>query len=115
MIDRIVGYGIAWHEGQLFGLANQLIGTITALALVTLSITGFLSWRRRKPEGRLGAPPPLLARLDGAGIRVIATLFLLALPMFAMSVAFLWVLDKVVLPRLPVLGRWLGVRDAAQC
>ena len=107
MIDRIVGYGIAWHEGQLFGLANQLIGTITALALVTLSITGFLSWRRRKP--------PLLARLDGAGIRVIATLFLLALPMFAMSVAFLWVLDKVVLPRLPVLGRWLGVRDAAQC
>ena len=115
VIDRIVGYGIAWHEGQLFGLANQLIGTITALALVTLSITGFLSWRRRKPEGRLGAPPPLLARLDGAGIRVIATLLLLALPMFAMSVAFLWVLDKFALPRLPVLGRWLGVRDAAQC
>ncbi len=32
-IDRAVGYGIAWHEGQLFGLANQLIGVATALAL----------------------------------------------------------------------------------
>lgn len=115
VVDRVVGYGIAWHEGQLFGMANQLIGTFTALALVTLSITGFLSWRRRKPDGRLGAPPPLPARLDGTGIRVIAVLFLLALPMFAMSVAFLWVLDKFALPRLPVLGRWLGMRDAAQC
>lgn len=26
VIDRIVGYGIAAHEGQLFGLANQLLG-----------------------------------------------------------------------------------------
>lgn len=113
IIDRVVGYGIAWHEGQLFGLANQLIGTFTALALVTLSVTGFLSWRRRKPEGRLGAPPTLPARLDGIGIRLVAVLFLLALPMFALSVAILWGLDKFALPRLPVLGRWLGMRDAA--
>jgi len=46
-IDRLVGYGIAWHEGQLFGLANQLVGVATALALFTLAISGFLMWRRR--------------------------------------------------------------------
>jgi uncharacterized iron-regulated membrane protein len=25
VIDRVVNYGIAWHEGQLFGLANQML------------------------------------------------------------------------------------------
>jgi uncharacterized iron-regulated membrane protein len=31
VIDRAVGYGIAWHEGALFGWVNQLIGLLTAL------------------------------------------------------------------------------------
>jgi uncharacterized iron-regulated membrane protein len=31
-IDRIIGVGIAAHEGQLFGLGNQLLGLFTALA-----------------------------------------------------------------------------------
>jgi len=115
VIDRVVGYGVAWHEGQLFGLANQLIGTLTAVALITLSVTGFLSWRRRKPEGRLGAPPPLPARLDGIGIRLVAAVLLLGLPMFTISAAILWLLDRFVLPHLPVLARWLGVREAWKC
>lgn len=29
-IDRTVGYGIAAHEGALFGVANQILGTLTA-------------------------------------------------------------------------------------
>jgi uncharacterized iron-regulated membrane protein len=32
VIDRWVNYGIAWHEGQLFGWVNQLVGVLTALA-----------------------------------------------------------------------------------
>src|SRR3546814_9631501 len=28
VIDRVVGYGIAWHEGQLFGWVNQLVGVL---------------------------------------------------------------------------------------
>src|SRR3546814_13219282 len=57
LIDRVVNIGIAWHEGQLFGRINQLIGVATALALFTLAITGFLMWRCRKPEDPPGAPP----------------------------------------------------------
>src|SRR3546814_4212405 len=49
VIDRVVGVGIAWHEGQLFGWINQLIGVLTAAALFTLAVSGFLLWRRRKP------------------------------------------------------------------
>ena len=56
IIDRAVSYGIAWHEGQLFGWVNQLIGLLTALALIILMVSGFIMWRRRKPDDLLGAP-----------------------------------------------------------
>lgn len=37
-IERVVNTGVAWHEGQLFGLANQLLGVATALALIAISV-----------------------------------------------------------------------------
>jgi uncharacterized iron-regulated membrane protein len=37
-----VGYGIAWHEGQLSGWVNQLIGVLTALAQMTMTISSFV-------------------------------------------------------------------------
>jgi uncharacterized iron-regulated membrane protein len=111
-IDRFVGYGIAWHEGQLFGWINQLIGTLTAAALVALSIAGFLSWRRRKPKGQLGAPRKPSGDLTSLGIKVLVTLFFVALPMFALTVAATWLVDRFVLPRLPKFGRWLGYTEA---
>ena len=57
VIDRIVNTGVAWHEGQLFGLANQLLGLVTAIALIAMSVIGVLMWLRRRPSGELGAPP----------------------------------------------------------
>ncbi|APZ99230.1 hypothetical protein BWQ93_12575 [Sphingopyxis sp. QXT-31] len=111
-IDRAVGYGIAWHEGQLFGWVNQVIGVATALALFTLAISGFLMWRRRKPGDALGAPPTLRdpARLKGAA----AILLLLAalLPLLAASLLLLWIAERLILPHLPRAGRWLGVARA---
>lgn len=108
-IDRVVGYGIAWHEGQLFGLANQLIGVATALALVTLAVSGFLMWRRRKPGDVLGAPP---AARDPARLKGVAAIILLLaalLPLLAASLILLWIVDRLLLPRLPRAARWLGV------
>ncbi len=108
-IDRAVGYGIAWHEGQLFGWINQTIGVLTACALITLMISGFVMWRRRKPTGSLGAPPAsqIPARMGGV---VIGTLILaVLLPMLALSLVALFLIDRCVIARLPVLRVWLGV------
>ena len=30
----MIAYGIAWHEGQLFGPVNQAIGVVTVVMLV---------------------------------------------------------------------------------
>ncbi|APG62565.1 hypothetical protein LPB140_06945 [Sphingorhabdus lutea] len=50
--DKIINYGIAWHEGQLFGWINQLIGLFTALALITISISGIKMWWRKRPKSK---------------------------------------------------------------
>jgi len=109
VIDRIVGYGIAWHEGQLFGWVNQLIGVLTALGLVIMVCSGFIMWRRRKPEGALGAPP-----LPSTPVRLRAFVVVLGglavlLPLLAASLIALLLFDRLILPNLPGTGRWLGI------
>lgn len=54
-LDRVIGTGIAAHEGQLFGLANQLVSLFTVMGLVALSLSGLIMWWKRKPEDVLGA------------------------------------------------------------
>lgn len=114
VIDRVINYGIAWHEGQLFGWVNQLIGLFTALGLWVLAISGFVIWRRRKPVDTLGAPP-----LSGLPKRIgwisAATIVLaLILPLLAFSLFLLWIFDRVILPKIPRLSVWLGMRDSVR-
>jgi uncharacterized iron-regulated membrane protein len=97
LADRVVGYGVAWHEGQLFGWVNQAIGVVTALALLTLTVSGFVLWRRRKPDGRLGAPPvPDIPPRIG-GVVVITLLLAVFLPLLALSLILLLMFDLMVL------------------
>jgi uncharacterized iron-regulated membrane protein len=109
-IDRVIGYGVAWHEGALFGWVNQLIGALTAIALITLSVSGFLMWRRRKPADTLGAPSFPDGRRIGLGVKLTGAVLFLLLPMFALSVLVLWLFDRLVLPRTPRLAGWLGLQ-----
>jgi len=95
VVDRIVNTGIAWHEGQLFGLANQLLGLFTAIALVAISIMGVLMWLRRRPEGKLAAPP---ATNDAVPRSVIASIIVagLLLPLFGASALLIWGLSRIL-------------------
>ena len=90
-IDRVIGVGIAAHEGQLFGLGNQLLGLFTALGLITICISAVVMWWRRRPDGSLGLPaprvegfsitPPFIALIVVAGV---------LLPVLGASLLILW-------------------------
>jgi uncharacterized iron-regulated membrane protein len=112
VIDRVVGYGIAWHEGALLGWFNVAAGLFTAVALTTLMVSGFIMWRRRRPEAVLGAPPlpHVPARIGG----VVAILLLLAavLPLLAASLILLWLVERMIFPSFPGISAWLGLASA---
>lgn len=113
-IDQVIGYGIAWHEGQLFGAVNQLIGVLTAVSLLTLCVAGFMLWRKRRPQGALGAPPLPSGARKPAFVVIAMLLLALLLPMLAASLLLLWLLD-LALPRLsPTASAWLGLTPASR-
>jgi uncharacterized iron-regulated membrane protein len=96
VVDRVVNTGIAWHEGQLFGLANQLLGVVTALALVAVSIMGVLMWLRRRPRGELGAPAAVgKSRLPWGAVAALVVAGIL-LPLFGLSLLVLILVDRMV-------------------
>jgi uncharacterized iron-regulated membrane protein len=112
IIDQVVGVGIAAHEGQLFGVANQILGLLTVAGLVTLCVSGFVMWRRRAPEGVLGAPPSLPDGRIGAGLVGLILAAAVLLPVLGVCLVAIALVERGVLRRWPAARRWLGLSPA---
>ncbi len=113
-IDRAVGQGIALHEGQRFGLANQLLALFATAGLILLSCSGVVLWWRRRTVGTLGAP--IAKRVaESISFQRRALLFIsvvclaVFLPLFGGSLLLVLLLDRVVLPRFPSIRIRLGM------
>lgn len=111
-VDRAVGFGIAAHEGALFGWFNQLLGALTTLGLVLLSVSGAVLWWRRRDQGVLGAPKPILNPGVSFGLLSIIVLLGICLPLFAASLVFVLLLEWMLLSRIPSVRNWLGLMPA---
>ena len=109
LIDRMVGVGVAAHEGQLFGALNQALGVFTALGLWTVSISAVVLWWQRRPSLALGAPQ--VARGVRAPAFVVALTVTLALlfPMMGITLLFVRVVERLILVRIPAANRFLGL------
>ena len=110
-LDRVIGYAIAIHEGQHFGLINQLLGLFTAVSLVLLSVSGVVMWWRRRPEGVLGAPPPHGRVRFSAGLVIAMVIFAIYFPMLGASMIVVGLSERLVLRRIPAVRQWLGLRE----
>ncbi|AFL87593.1 putative iron-regulated membrane protein [Terriglobus roseus DSM 18391] len=109
-LDRVIGTGIAAHEGQLFGLANQLVSLFTTIGLVLLSVSGLVMWWKRKPEAVLGAPVAIRRVRFSAGLIAVMLFLGLYFPFLGASMIVLGLAERFVLRRLPATQRWLGLR-----
>jgi uncharacterized iron-regulated membrane protein len=99
LLDRIIGYGVAIHEGALFPPLNQILGVFTALGLMTLCTSAVVMWWRRRPLGVLGAPPALHdARYPRALITLLVVLGIF-LPLLGLSMLLVWLVERTVLTR----------------
>ena len=111
-IDRAVGYGIAAHEGQLFGWTNTALGLLTGAGLILLSVSGAIMWWKRRDAGILGAPRILARPQLSAGLLGLLLLLGLCFPLFAASLCAVLLLEWLVLSRIPAVSHWLGLQPA---
>jgi uncharacterized iron-regulated membrane protein len=110
--DRLIGYGIAIHEGQLFGWLNQLLGLLTALGLITVSVSGTVMWWRKRQKNQLGAPisqSSSTVRLPLALV-ILALTFSILLPFLGLSLLIVLALERWVLPYFPQLAYFLNLQ-----
>ncbi|WCT72424.1 PepSY domain-containing protein [Sphingomonas naphthae] len=109
LIDRIVGYGVAAHEGQLFGWTNQLLGLLTALGLILLSVSSVVLWWRRRQADTLGAPPRRIRPPVAIGFVALLVAFGLFLPLLGASMLAVLLVERLALRHMPAGRRWLGL------
>jgi uncharacterized iron-regulated membrane protein len=57
LLEQATTLGIGFHEGTLFGLANQIGLSLLAVALIVIVVSGYVMWWRRRPPAAFGAPP----------------------------------------------------------
>lgn len=109
LLDRIIGYGIAIHEGQLFGWFNQLLGLLTALGLILLSVSAMVLWWRRRSPGLLGAPPKRNGTKISFNLFLIIVLLGLLLPFLGISLMIVMFIERFVLYYIPSARNFLGL------
>ena len=112
-IDRVVETGVAAHEGQLFGIANQLLGLFTGIGVVTLGISSVVLWWRRRPENMLGAPVAIAGKKTHTwSFRFVVVALAIYLPLLGISLVAVKTTEFFVFRRIPAMRDWLGLPAA---
>ncbi|HTM82393.1 PepSY domain-containing protein [Asticcacaulis sp.] len=109
-LDQAVGYGIAAHEGQLFGWFNQALGVVTALGLMTLCVSAVVMWWQRRPADKLGAPQILPDERLAPGLALIIIVLGIFLPVLGISLIVIGLTEWLILRRIPRVRDWLGLQ-----
>lgn len=82
---------------------------LTALGPVTLCVSAFVMWRRRAPDGVLGAPPPIPDARVGWGLAVLIVVCGLLLPVLGISLLVIGAVEWGVLRRWGAARKRLGL------
>lgn len=104
LLAKATAVGIPFHRGD-YGLWNQVLLAIAALAAVFSVVSGLVMWWLRRPPRTLAAPPLSPADLRGVPLRWWAVLgaLALAMPVFGTSMLVMATLEGL---------RWFGTRQA---
>jgi uncharacterized iron-regulated membrane protein len=108
IIGKIVSIGVAVHEGHFFGTFNLILCLLGCLVIILMSVSGYIMWWKRRPKGKLGAPSlPKNFKLE-KGVAVIVIIFGLLFPLVGVSLLVVWVLDWLIIKKIPKVKQWVG-------
>ena len=95
-VAKAVSYGTSLHMGRYFGVANQIVWAFISLGLAAMAITGFVMWWKRRPRGRLAAPPRQDADRLARTVLAIAVVLGLLYPLLGASMVVALAIDAAI-------------------
>jgi len=108
IMAKAISLGIAFHEGKLFGLANQLLGLIGCIGLILVVISSYMMWKKRKPEGKLGAPSKPKNKKVTVGLLIIMLICGALMPLVGLSILMVLLLDLLIIRKIKSLRHWFS-------
>ncbi|WP_371347081.1 PepSY-associated TM helix domain-containing protein [Ancylobacter sp. IITR112] len=100
---KALEWGINFHMGQEYGLANQLFLLAICLAIILMAVSAGVMWWKRRPAGSLGVPPaPTSAGVMWGLIAIMAVVGVI-FPLVGASLVVMVALDLVFARRRPKL------------
>lgn len=91
---KAIEWGIAVHQGQEYGSVNRYLMLGGCLAIIALAVSSVTMWWKRRPQGRLGMPPP---PQDPRSLYMLAALvvpFAIAFPLVGVSLLVAFAIDR---------------------
>jgi uncharacterized iron-regulated membrane protein len=93
---RVIEWGINLHTGRQFGSVNQLVMLAGCLAILVLTASAAVMWWKRRPRGRLAAPPRRAGDRAAVGAIAVAVLLGLIYPLLGGSMLVALLVDTLV-------------------
>jgi uncharacterized iron-regulated membrane protein len=97
--SKLTSAGIAFHQGELFGVPLQIFMSLLAVGVIALVVFGYKMWWQRRPLGGMGSPPPIRAWVRNAPVGMLAVVLVLAwlLPTLGLSLLIWLVIERALL------------------
>lgn len=93
---RAIEWGINIHTGLQFGWVNQLVMLTACLSIIALVFSAAVMWWKRRPKGRLAAPPRRAGDRAALGAIAVAAALGLIYPLLGASMLVALLIDSLV-------------------
>ena len=104
---KFMAASIALHMGTL-GWWSVLANVLFCLAIIFICVSGCVMWWKRRPSEAHGLVPPAQKIKLPVWWAMAVPLLILAVifPTAIAAIAVIWILDTLLLSRIPALSRW---------
>jgi uncharacterized iron-regulated membrane protein len=94
-VAKVTEWGVSVHKGREYGRLNQYVLLLACLMLIFLAASGVLMYWRRRPRGKLAAPPRRDGDTVGKGIVVIGVVLGIMFPVLGASMLLALAFDRL--------------------
>jgi uncharacterized iron-regulated membrane protein len=93
------------HVGSIYGLPTKIVAAVVCLLIVAMTITGFVMWWMRKPDGKTGFPRKPGERKFPAWLGVTIAVLGVLVPTVGLTILLLLMWDALLLARRRLFAR----------